>query len=775
MKLAEKRPAAFVCGIFVIISFLSVYFFRSPFFYVCLAVVSSILVISFIYAKNEDAVKRRIIIAFTFFAIIAPICNIAVNELHIIPRIREYSDKDPAEIKGVIVSSFSEDEHLRYVADVFEFSGKKAEYKILIEKFGDLTSFDTLFLPGDVISCKAVISPIDASDGYWYHYCSDGTYISADPESIQLLKSGEGTLARFLYNITEASKGYAETFGNSVFVRAVLFGDKSLISDELKENINNAGLSHYLAVSGLHLTLIIGGIFSFFKLLGVHRRVNSFISVLLCIGYMAICGFSPSVVRAGLMLIMYNISVIIRREADAPTSLCVASFLMMVLDPKCIYDIGFKLSFASTLGIIICASPYNRYLGEIVFFNSERPFVRFLTNIPLAVIRALTITFFALAFSFPFLLIEYRYINLLSPVYNLIITVIFVPLMYFILASVSLRFAADVFAFAGGAIDFTADLLSDASDMMTEAFEAVINFFGSFTGSVVYVGVSASLITSMVFLGVLIFFAARKVNVRFYPIIPLAVVIAAIFSSGVFYLFSREALGVYSVSDRTDEKLIMRYKNDIIIGELNTKGYYTSKHALEALAYEKGITNADGYFISSYSDKLPDQLQMVCKIITVDTIYLPYPADEREKDIFLDVFVFCSEKGIELERFAFGRVVVCKSFEVTFEKNVREDNKNTAIEMNVKTGNKTELLYTSCRECFKGAHSDKGDVLIHLNCIPYDDMEYDRRYYSGDIVKGDIYDESLTYVSDNVGYFGFRVYKKFDKENNPRLKTMTDR
>jgi len=54
-------------------------------------------------------------------------------------------------------------------------------------------------------------------------------------------------------------------------------------------------------------------------------------------------------------------------------------------------------------------------------------------------------------------------------------------------------------------------------------------------------------------------------------------------------------------------------------------------------------------------------------------------------------------------------------------------------------------------------------------------MEYDRRYYSGDIVKGDIYDESLTYVSDNVGYFGFRVYKKFDKENNPRLKTMTDR
>ena len=107
MKLAEKRPAAFVCGIFVIISFLSVYFFRSPFFYVCLAVVSSILVISFIYAKNEDAVKRRIIIAFTFFAIIVPICNIAVNELHIIPRIRVQTPeiKEPApQVQSVMTS-----------------------------------------------------------------------------------------------------------------------------------------------------------------------------------------------------------------------------------------------------------------------------------------------------------------------------------------------------------------------------------------------------------------------------------------------------------------------------------------------------------------------------------------------------------------------------------------------------------------------------------------------------------------------------------------------
>ncbi len=775
MKLAEKRPAAFVCGVFVITSFISVYFFRSAFFYICIACLVTALLL-LLHGKDDDnESKKRIIISLTLAALLVPIVNICVNEFYGIPRIREFSDDDPSDIKGVVVASFSEDDHIKYVLETSEVSGKKTNFRILVEKFGNISSYNTLFLPGDTVLCKAVISPIDANNGYWYSYCADGIYISAEPESIELLKSGEGTLPRIIFDITESLKKHTDNFKNSVFIRAVLFGDKSLVSDEFKENINNAGLSHYLAVSGLHLTLIIGGIFSFLKRLGVHRRVNSVISALLCIAYMAICGFSPSVVRAGTMLIMYNVSVIVRKDSDAPTSLCVASFLMVALDPRSVYDIGFKLSFSSALGIIVGAVPYNKYIGEKKFFNSDNNVLLYLAKPLLAVSRALITTVSAIVFSFPFLLIEFRYINVLSPIYNLIAAVIFIPIMYFTLGSMALYVVSDVFVFAQGVLSSLAEITGDAVDMMSEAFEALINFFGSFSESLVYVRVSVTIVTSAVFSAFFIYFAVRKVHVKFYPVLPLAVVSAAVISSGIFYFAVSERLSVYNVSDRTDEKLIMRYKDDVIIGELTTKGYYTSKHALEELVYDKGITSADGYFVSAYSEKLPDQLQMVCKMISVEKIYIPYPSDENEKEIFLSVFELCYEKGIKLERFAYGRTTTCKSFEVTFEKlKTDRSEKLTGYEMSVTAGNKTELVYTSCRECFKDAHKSFGDVLLHLKSTPDDDMEYGKKFYGGDIVKSDVYDESLTYVTENVSYFGFHVYKKYDKDSNPRLKIVTD-
>ena len=775
MRLAEKRPAAFVCGVFAVTSFISVYFFRFPLFYIFIScIVTALLVLAFA-DKDEDKRKKRIIILLIVFALLIPIGNTCINEFYKIPRIRELSDSDPACIKGVVVSSFSEDDHVKYIVEADEISGKTADFRILVEKFGNISSFDTGFLPGDVISCEAVITPIDADNGYWYSFCADGIYLSAEPESMKLLENGEDTLYRLIFNMAEASKRYSERLKNSVIVKAILFGDRSSVSDGFKENINNAGLSHYLAVSGLHISLVIGGIFAFLKLFGVHRRVNSFISILLCIAYMAICGFSPSVVRAGSMLVLYNISVILRRDADAPTSLCVVSFLMIVIDPECIYDIGFKLSFASALGIIVGAVPYNKYIGERAFFNSENTFVRILTAFLLALIRALGTTVAAVVFSFPFLLTEFRYINILSPVYNLIISVIFIPMMYLTLGSVSFYAASDMFTFARNVLETIADLLGNAADMMIDVFEYFIDIFGSFSDSVMYARSSVTIFSAVVFLAVTIVFAIKRVHVRFYPVIPLSVVLAVILSSGMFYFAANERLSVYSVSDRTDEKLIMRYKNDIIMGELATKGYYTSKHALENVIYDNGITSVDGYFISHYSDKLYDQIRMISKMISIKKIYLPYPSDEREKDIFLEVFDLCSEEGTELERFSFGRSTVCQSFEVTFEKlNGKDSDKVTGYEMNVTAGNKAELLYTSCRKCFEGLHKDAGDVLIHLNCSPADDLKYSKKFYSGDIVKNDVYDESLTYVTGSVGHFGFHVYKNIDKDNYPRLNVVSE-
>ena len=139
----------------------------------------------------------------------------------------------------------------------------------------------------------------------------------------------------------------ADTFA---FAKALLLGDKSDLSWEQSTRFSVSGISHIVAVSGLHVSIL----FAFVSLMTGKRRflmVMLGVPVLLFFGAMA--GFTASVTRAVLMQLLFLVALAANREYDPPTALGFACLVMLVQCPLTIAGIGFQLSVASVAGIFL--------------------------------------------------------------------------------------------------------------------------------------------------------------------------------------------------------------------------------------------------------------------------------------------------------------------------------------------------------------------------------------------------------------------------------------
>ena len=144
------------------------------------------------------------------------------------------------------------------------------------------------------------------------------------------------------------------TEGNTAgLLTALLTGDRSGLSSELKRDFRTLGISHLLAVSGMHLSIL----FALFEFILLHLRaglrLRSVLLLLFVAGFMALCGFSPSVTRAGVMLIIFLAARLFSQKADPFTSLFLSGALIVLFSPFSVVNVSFLLSFFATFGILI--------------------------------------------------------------------------------------------------------------------------------------------------------------------------------------------------------------------------------------------------------------------------------------------------------------------------------------------------------------------------------------------------------------------------------------
>lgn len=156
-------------------------------------------------------------------------------------------------------------------------------------------------------------------------------------------------------------------------VNGTLTGNTDNLSADIKDNFRICGLSHIVAVSGFNLSLIAMLITYLFSAL---KMKNSPASKLLSIAFIwfftIFTGASLSVTRAAIILTVFILAEVFRRQSDVFSSLGCAILIILIANPAAFYDVGFRLSCASTLSILIFCTPIDKLLSKFLprYFSS---------------------------------------------------------------------------------------------------------------------------------------------------------------------------------------------------------------------------------------------------------------------------------------------------------------------------------------------------------------------------------------------------------------------
>jgi len=241
---------------------------------------------------------------------------------------------------------------------------------------------------------------------------------------------------------------------------AMILGDKSAVSDELKQKLSAAGASHIIAISGMHIVIIINILMIILLGAGLWRGQAFYISMILISIFIFMTGLQASGIRAGIMGGLLLLGQKAGRKSASFRSVIFAGAVMLAINPMLLFhDVGFQLSFLATMGIIFLEPSINdwlKFIPEINFFKLR---------------SMLSMTMSAQIFTLPIIIYNFGNFYLTSLPANLFILPVVDWIMIFGLAYVALT---AVFPFLGWIFSFPCWFLINY-------FLMILNLFSRFS------------------------------------------------------------------------------------------------------------------------------------------------------------------------------------------------------------------------------------------------------------------------------------------------------
>lgn len=251
--------------------------------------------------------------------------------------------------------------------------------KIYAEKFRTVLYDNGIYTyrPGDIVSATGILRDARAKDivpdaadynRYLYLQGVNSVLWLTKEEMYPISKASDNTLSNILDKARAATTNAIIDSGagsdTSAFLTAVIVGDDSYLQPDTDEAFRTSGLAHLLALSGLHVGIIIMFItvcLSWMRPSRYGYRIFYILIIAASFAYAAFAGMTPSVVRAACMVAVLCVSAIFQRRANVYNSLCVAIFLWLVINPLWLFAPGFQMSVCAVLGITIALRAVNAY------------------------------------------------------------------------------------------------------------------------------------------------------------------------------------------------------------------------------------------------------------------------------------------------------------------------------------------------------------------------------------------------------------------------------
>lgn len=273
-------------------------------------------------------------------------------------------------------------------------------------------------------------------------------------------------------------------------LKALITGDKSGISKNLRDEFNRAGLGHLLAISGLHIGIIATSSFMFFQWLlsrfsfflwnAWTKKGAAILSLFPVFIYGLISGMSPSTQRAVIMVTVFLITFLFEREHDLINTLALAGILILAVFPPSLFSISFQLSFVAVFSIIYGMSmTYNSRTGVGNITNKTWHF-----KVLGILFSFILVSIFAILGTLPVVMHYFNQVSLVGVFANLLI----VPLIGFVVVPLGLFSVflyplsisgASVFINSGAAVlGYVLDIVGFIADLPFAAVKTITpNFF----------------------------------------------------------------------------------------------------------------------------------------------------------------------------------------------------------------------------------------------------------------------------------------------------------
>ncbi len=229
-----------------------------------------------------------------------------------------------------------------FIAKIRELDGEKVSFSVAF-------SSDMELERGDIISGKMKLGdPDERSRSY---YKSRNVFAAAEETELDY-KGTELDFTDKLNIINSRLSARLILFmgeEDGGINASLLLNNKTWMPEKFDVAVRNLGISHLIALSGMHLTVICGLFNLFISRLGAKGKRIAIIPIV--IFYVLLTGFCASIVRAGFMLIVLNLIALTGRPSDSPTDLGTTLLIITLVDPTSIFDIGLQLSATAMLGI----------------------------------------------------------------------------------------------------------------------------------------------------------------------------------------------------------------------------------------------------------------------------------------------------------------------------------------------------------------------------------------------------------------------------------------
>ncbi|MBQ3491637.1 MAG: DNA internalization-related competence protein ComEC/Rec2 [Oscillospiraceae bacterium] len=600
-----------------------------------LGVVSLVSLIALFFTKSENCKKAACIL---FGLVIGLVWLWGFDRLYLSPA--RQMDGQTAQLH-IEVSEFSEptDHGIRAEGKV-KLGGRT--YCVLFYINDDVT-----LSPGNTVSGEFELRYTGSGMDNVTYYGSKGIFLLAYPEGDDFTIVPESNTAKYFAPVLRhkilALMNKIFPGETRAFAKALLLGDTSEMPHKTAQSLRDSGIYHISAVSGMHVSILFALIY---LLCGKQRVLTAVIGIPVLFVFAAVAGFSPSVVRAGVMQGLMILALLLNKGYDPPTALAAAVLGILAVNPLSITSVSFQLSVGCMVGIFLFSSRIYQYLFEKVKpEKSKRKSLK--ARLLRWSIGSISVTLGAMSLTMPLCAIYFGSISLAGIVANLLL-----------LWLISLIFYGIMAACAFGALWLPlGKIVGWIICLPIRAVLFVAEVIGNMPLSTLYTG-SIYIVAWLVFLYILlmVFLKSKKKHPWIFTGCLLVGLAAAVTFSWLEHKTDEYSITALDVGQ--GQCLILQKDDRFYVVDCGgDSGSEAANRAAQHLK-SQGVFRIDGLIITHYDEDHAGGAAELLGRIPADQIYLPLI--EEEHDILAELTVSYGDQIVWVDQ-----IVTLKSDDLT--------------------------------------------------------------------------------------------------------------